>query len=164
MKLTKNISCKILFIISFLLIACNKVNYNAEIYDRAILWINDDFLKENITEGAHFNDEIADDSYPKTRTYTINNKEYFDIIFSEFATDDIDFDTTEIHLFIFTCIYNGRSYKINKINFDKVKLKIEVKSISPKIGVKDASMPLLRCIAIKMNRLEATSVTIIEKS
>ena len=157
----KKILC--LVIIAFSLVACrNKIQFNAELYDDAGKWMNEEFLKENLTYGAFFEDVFLDDnSYPRNITHLIKNKEDFNAIFAEFPSE-IDFTKSLVCIFIFTSV-DKRPYEINKIFVDNQVLKIEVKSINPKRFVGDAVPSWQRCLVVVLDKFEITSVEFTNK-
>ena len=147
------------------LVACeNQIPYNAVIYDDTEKCMDEEFLTENITRGAYFEGINTDDnSYPKSVTRLIKSREELGAIFAEFPTE-IDFDNTMICLYIFTCHYMGRAYEISKITVDNQILKIDIKSVRPKRGAfGDATKEMQRCLVIKMDKLDVTSVEFTEK-
>ena len=65
------------------------------------------------------------------------------------------FEKEMLVLCFFTCYYMGRPYEINKISVDNQALEIKVKSVRPKgCFVGDASTPMQRCFAVKMDKLD----------
>ncbi len=153
----------VLMVMAFSLGACeNKIPYNAVMYDDAGKWIAEQFLLENITQGAYFEGINTDDnSYPKSVARLIKSGEEFEAIFTEFPLE-IDFDKSIVCIYVFTCNY-VRPYKINKIVVDNQTLKIEVKSVKPKEAVGDAVRSWQRCLVVKMDKTDVISVEFTEK-
>ncbi len=157
-----------LFTIAISLMACsnqsgyNDERYNAQLYDNAGEWMHQDFLIENLTRGAFYNDDfLDDDSYPKNFTYLIKNKEEFDSVLAEYPTE-VDFNKRMLCVFVFTCNYT-RPYKIKNISEENQVIKIEVKSMkTSNNAIGDACIPWQRCLVVEMNKLDITSVEFIE--
>lgn len=144
---------------------CGKANtYHSVMYSDAKAWMKESFLVENLTRGAYYNDEFLDDNvYPQAITALIKSQQEFDIAFMEFPTV-LDFDNEMLCLYIFTCVYMARPYEISKISLEEKLLTIKVKSIPPKIGaIGDASIPLQRCLVVKMDKLDVSTVEFSEK-
>jgi hypothetical protein len=158
----KIIALGVLIIMAISLGACaNK--YNAVIYDNVGTLANEEFLKDNLTQGAYYEDEYLDDSYPKSINYVIKNQEKFEKTFVDFPTG-IDFEKEMLLVYFFTCASMVRPYEISKINIDSQILKIDIKSVPPKQGaVGDATKPKQRCIAVKMDKLYITSAEFVVK-
>lgn len=139
--------------------ACGNVRYNALIYDNAQSEMKKEFLEANLTQNAYYGDGgYAGESCPKSIKHVVKDQETFDGIFAE-AWIDIDFEKEMLVLCFFTCYYMGRPYEINKISVDNQALEIKVKSVRPKgcfayPSIPDASTPMQRCFAVKMDKLD----------
>ena len=108
--------------------ACGNVRYNAVIYDNAQSEMKEEFLEANLTQNAYYGDGgYAGESCPKSIKHVVKDQETFDGIFAE-AWIDIDFEKEMLVLCFFTCYYMGRPY--------------------------DASTPMQRCFAVKMDKLD----------
>ena len=119
----------------------------------------EEFLEANLTQNAYYGDGgYAGESCPKSIKHVVKDQETFDGIFAE-AWIDIDFEKEMLVLCFFTCYYMGRPYEINKISVDNQALEIKVKSVRPKgcfayPSIPDASTPMQRCFAVKMDKLD----------
>ncbi|MDR1094607.1 MAG: hypothetical protein LBL66_10730 [Clostridiales bacterium] len=160
----KIIGLGVLLMMIFSLVGCGN-KYNAVMYDNAKEWVSEEFLRENLTRGILYEDVYLDDnSYPKNITHIIKNQEDFDTIFTEFPSG-VNFESSMVCVYVFTCNYMGRAYKISKIRVDDQVLKIDVASVRPKkIGAfGDASIPQQRCLVVKMAKHEITAAEFTER-
>ena len=155
----------VLIVMAFSLAACGGNKYNAVMYDDAGKWMHEEFLTENLTRGAFYEDVLLDDnSYPKSIPHLIKNKEEFDSVFAEFPSE-IDFKQSMICIYIFTCNYMGRPYEIRKIGKDNQILKIDVNFVRIKgcAARGYATKPARRCLVVKMDKQDITAVEFTEK-
>ena len=95
----------------------NKIPYNAVLYSNANGWMNEAFLKENITRGCVYRNEegevvsVTGEAYPKTNTFIIQTKEEFEKVFAEFPPK-IDFEKEMLILHMFTAMTGNQPYNI----------------------------------------------------
>ncbi|MDR1094606.1 MAG: hypothetical protein LBL66_10725 [Clostridiales bacterium] len=161
----KIVGLGVLLMMIFSLVGCGN-KYNAVMYDNAKEWMSEEFLRENLTRGAFYEDVFLDDnSYPKNITHIIKSKEEFDAIFAEFPSE-VDFESSIVFIYIFTCNSMGSSYKISKNRLGKNKdLKIYFKRIKPKkLGAYGGGMtsPGQRCFVVTMNKLDVITVEFVD--
>ena len=156
----------VLLIMVFSLGACvNNIPYNAVLYSNANGWMNEDFLKENLTRGCRYVDESGEavnasgDEYPVFVTKVITTVESFDEKFSEFPPK-VDFEKEIILVYIFTDIYPARNYNLQKIMLNGTIIDLEYKIEKPK--GKDAAMPAQRCFVVKLDRIDVSAASFIE--
>ncbi len=171
MKLSKKFICVgVILIISIgVLCACanNKTKFNAEIYDRALNYMKTDYIFDSLIYDTFYYDggEIRytdDKSLPLSYSLIIDNEIDFELAFKEFP-QNINFEEKILCLYIFRCTVNGRNYIIDNISTNPT-LKIEISSVGEKAEqVDDTSMPMMRCIAIVMDRIEMTEVVFVEQ-
>jgi len=149
-----------LTIMALSLVACeNKIPYNAVLYSNIKEWMNEEFLKENLTRGCYyFNDEgevvtIANSkSYPIAVTKIVKNTADFDEIFSEFQPD-VDFAKEMLLVYVFTAPTGIQPYRIANIALDDVVIKIQYKLEKSPANSGTASVPLQRVLVVKMDNL-----------
>ena len=124
-------------------VGCGKT-YNAVMYDNAGEYVNGVFLSEH-----------------SAGSFVIRSREKFEEIFLDFS-EDVDFEKDMLLLHVFTTIY-GRPCKIKSINVNKEKLQVNYEMVKPKAGIHDASAPSLRCLVVKMDKLDVTEVSFKQK-
>ena len=177
-KLTKLICVGVMLIMSIgVLCACNDGItkqgtfdniYNAEIYDRALNYMNQEYILDHLVSDAIFDgndtDIIGGDSLPSNYSYIISDKSEFEKAFKNFPVD-VDFEERVICVHFFSCIVNGRDYEIKDITKKDSKLIIEIKSIIPNVNYVpiDGTPPIMRCIVIVMDKIEMTEVVFVEQ-
>lgn len=133
-------------------VGCVDNNYNAELYDTAGEWINEDFAKNNLvrTLGDPEND------YPKSLVFIVDNQEDYNQIFNENAAPiNVDFDKQMLVVYTFSTEYH-RSNTIESIIVENDVLKITYQ-MEKKQGVGDASMPYQRWFVVKLEKLDVNS-------
>ncbi len=166
------------FIILFLILifcvgtlcACNGISkYGAKMYDKGKSWIKEDFLKENKTYGAYYDNgySVGSESYigyydnesPRTRDFFIDSKEKLDEIFNEFP-EAVNFDEEIIILHTFTTTVGHRNHVLKRVALDDGNLKI---FFDAKIrrGICDEAMPGQKWLIVKMKKAEFSSVEFI---
>ena len=177
MKRIKNLAIKIICVGVVLVImtlglfaGCgNQLLYNAVLYSNAKEWMNEEFLKKNLTRGSQYVNEEGEivsadgESYLETKTFIIQSNEDFNEIFTEFPPE-IDFEKDMILIYIFTTTTGIQPYDIKNVNLDGSIVKIECKLKRYSGIAKDSlSAPGQRCLVIKMDKLDITSVEFIRK-
>lgn len=175
MKLSKKLICVVVMLIMSIgvLCACNDGItkqgtfdniYNAEIYDRALNYMNQEYILDHLVSGAIFDgnytDIIGGDSLPSNYSYIIDDGFEFEKAFKNFPVD-VDFEERVICVHFFSCTANGRDYEITDITKESSKLIIKIESIA--LGPPDVTPPILRCIAIVMDKIEMTEVLFVEQ-
>lgn len=163
MKTVKRIIVSCLAVLSAVLCftACGEeIPYNAILYDNVNSWLNQEFLKENLTNGAwdEVNEQyVQDESIPKTRLFTIKDDENFNRIFSEFSTE-VDFETEMILLYGETTS-TIREFVIESIELENNVLKVKTKTVTPDKNAPDAASPHVRWTAVKMDQISVSEIT-----
>ena len=147
-----------------LLVGCSSSKYNAELYDTATDWINEEFASGNIVR--RLGDSEDKDPHPKTLTFIVENQEVYDKIFNDNADQlDIDFDTQMLVVYTFSTVYH-RDNKITSMDIDNGVLTIIYKMDSNRsvIGFNraDASLPYQRWFVVKLDKQEINSVVFTE--
>lgn len=148
----------VVLICLFCISGCKTNQYNAELYDNAVEWINEDFIKNNYTSGAYYDDDIqTDDSYPKTRTYLIkNNEEKLNILNNKFNID-INFEQEMLIVYTWTTVYN-RPCQIKGFELKENVLYVNFNMSSVSTGIGDAARPFQRWMVIKLDLLPIVEV------
>lgn len=145
----------IITIMTFSLGACRN-KYNAVMYSDTGEWINEDFLKENLTRGSHYLDDdqimVADETYPEFVTFIIMTQEEFDSKFTEFPPR-INFEEEMLLVYIFTTTNSG-AYKISKISLDHQILNIDFRVEKSKSVSDNLTSPMQKCLIVKVNKME----------
>ncbi len=141
--------------------------YEAKLFSRVDQWMNASFLMENKVYGAYYRNPdydpeslengekyLLDQSSPKDRTITIQDKQTFDQVF---AVDEIgaDFDKEVVYVYIFADVYESLNYHLTKVDVG-AQVTIEYALDFSLKG--DAVMPYGRAFAVKMLRTDATGV------
>ena len=153
-----------MFLFFNLLVGCSSSKYNAELYDTATDWINEEFASGNIVR--RLGDSEDKDPHPKTLTFIVENQEEYDQIFNDNADQlDIDFDTQMLVVYTFSTVYH-RDNKITSMDIDNGVLTIIYKMDSNRsvIGLNraDASLPYQRWFVVKLDKQEINSVVFTE--
>ena len=143
-----------------LLCGCQKIPYNAELYDNAQNLMKSEYLQENITQGAKIDEQYADNTYPKSISCIISTQSEYEKNFSN-SSLQVDFSNKMLFVYFFTCNYMGRKYKITKISINKQALTIYIGSIQKKEFSGDATNPEQRCFVVITDKMEVNSVTFI---
>ncbi|WP_285819603.1 hypothetical protein [Bacteroides acidifaciens] len=141
------------------LVGCGRNKYNASLFDDAGGWIKEEFANDNLICGVYYEDMdfIADDSYPKARTFIVDNQEKYDqILLADITELDVNFEKQMLVVYTFTTIYH-RKNSIKNLSVHNQTLNINYKMES-KFGVGDASQPYQRWFVVKLDTLEITSV------
>lgn len=140
----------------FACVGCG-VKYNAVIYDNVTEQIKSEYIEAHRTLGAYYGeDNIADDSNPRSRTIIIKNQEDFDVIFVNSIEYDVNFDSEMLLVYTFTSLFN-RTIKINNVKQSNDILKIGLE-------MNKGTRPFQRFVLIKLDKLEITTVEISEKN
>lgn len=155
------------------LCSCGKSNYNAVMYSHAEEWISESFLKENRVKAYYLNEGyieeenepsskyIYDETAPKFRCFILTEEKEFRNIVSSYE-EDIDFEKEMGLLYVFADVNPYREYFITRINLDNQDLTIYFKLQNS--GKKDTTAPYQRCLLVKMDKLEITSVSFFEQN
>ena len=145
------------------LVGCGN-NYNARLYDNANEYIKKEFAAENLTRGSYYGEQdfYADDTYPATRTFIVDNQTKYDEIFIAGLEEfDISFDKQMLIVYTFTTVYHRNNW-ITSVDVYNSVLTINYK-MDEKFGVGDASRPYQRWFVVKLDALNITSVEFVEK-
>ena len=147
----------VLLIVLSSLSACGKIKYNAELYDGASDWINEDFASGNL---VRIN---PDDDYPTSLTFIVTGEEEYNRIFKENIDElKVDFDKQMIIVYTFRTV-SHRKAELYSLNIKDDALKITYKE-EEKYGVGDASRPYQRWFAVKLDKATITSVLFEKKN
>ena len=146
----------------FMIIACNNNKYNATLYDDAQKWIAAEFIKENLTGGAFYEDEQVDNSLPTSKAFLIKDEDEMKTVFNNSFDLEVNFENQMIIVYTFTSIYH-RKCDILKMNMENDTLRIIYK-VESKSGVGDASRPYQRWFVITMDILPLNSIEFEEKN
>lgn len=141
----------------FTLAACNNNKYNATIYDNAYAWLNQDFLSNHLTYDTYTDATDTNKPNPNPASFIIKTQEEYESFFTSFPPG-INLKKEMLLLYVFTTIYPTRTIKIKSIELSDEELEVNLKEKKPKLGVKDAAQPGLRCIVVKIEKVEATAV------
>lgn len=140
-----------MFIVLCNMAACGKVKYNAELYDDASDWINEDFASENLVRIS------PDDDYPTSLTFIVTGEEEYSRIFKENIDElKVDFDKQMIIVYTFRTV-SHRKAELYSLNIKDDALKITYKE-EEKYGVGDASRPYQRWFAVKLDKTIVSTV------
>lgn len=154
------------FLVVFTLWACDDTDipYNAILYDKVNSFLHEDFLKENLTNGAwdeHSQQSIQDDTLPRSRTVVIKSQADFYATFAEFPSE-INFETDMILLYGETTS-SARDFYIKSIELNSEILRVEIRNVMPK-GKSPPSgsiTPYQRWTAVKMDRIDNVTIEVI---
>ncbi len=144
------------------LVGCGN-NYNAKLYDNANDYIKKEFAAENPTRGSYYGEQdfYADDTYPATRTFIVDNQDKYDKIFIDDLEEfGISFDKQMLIVYTVTTVYHRNNWIVSADEHSGV-LTIKYK-MEEKFGVGDASQPYQRWFVVKLDALNITSVEFIE--
>ena len=156
----KTISFCVMFLI-VCMTGCGTIKYNAKLYDNATKWINEDFIKNNFTSGAFYDDMQTDESYPSSRTIIIkSNEEKLSCFNSEFDVE-VNFEKEMLIVYTWTTVYH-RDCRLKSLKVTDDVLCINYSFAPVAIGVGDASRPFQRWVIIKLDLLPITSVQVEE--
>ena len=151
------------------LTGCNKVRYNAVLFDQAQEWMHEEFLMDNLTRDAREvfrwenmeeeplseieNERLQEKNaqLPHSRVHIVMDMVRFYEIFEEFPPS-IDFENEMLIVFIFTNIYMGCSYNIRNIRLENEVLEVEFTRQGRRRLTHNASAPRQRCFVIRMDR------------
>jgi len=167
----------VLLIVLGLFTGCLGNKYNARIYSHAEDLVLSTFLEENKVLGAFYPnpdyvdvEDLEDDEYPvdkyyqdetspRSRIFIINDSETFDSIFQKDKIE-VDFSKEVVYLYVFSDD-SPREYLLDDISLEDGKMTICCKlAYSNK---KDSGMPSQRCLAVVMDKNDATEVEFIDK-
>lgn len=142
-------------------------------YSTSEEWILTSFLKDNKVRGAYYKnpdyvdgaDDSGDEYYydetsPNYRVFIINDQETYNAIFKEDALT-VDFDKETVYLYIFADVHPDREYYIHDISFEEEKLNIYFKLEHS--NKKGATAPYQRCLIVKMDKNNASTVEFIKQ-
>lgn len=141
------------------LMGCSSNMYNVELFDDAVGWIREDFIQNNLTSGAFYNDVQISDSYPDSRVFLIRSSEEGLKCLNRNFDIEVDYEQEMLIVYTWTTEYH-RDYKIEKIEVTKDTLYVNCKLEPAGIGVGDASMPFQRWLIIKLDLLPISSVLV----
>ena len=147
--------------------------YNATMYSKANEWIKQEFIYNNaVCDVTYINkdynpdvDEWTEKYYsvedaPKIRTYIIKDEKAFNEIFIENSID-VNFEKEMVILFMKRDVCPRDCYLLSISNDYNGKLTF--KNVHEfYIGGGDTVMPYPRCIAVKMKKMDITSVEFID--
>ena len=160
MRKVKFIAVVLIFIMIFsTLTGCSVKKYNAVLYERAIDWVDEDFLDKNRVKGYYKNKDyregerlyIFEHNAPLSRTFLITSKEEFDKIICEFP-DSIDFDKEIVILYLYYPDMGGGSLNLKQIKLRDGILTVKINFVPAKGDT--GSMPTPSCMMIKINKIE----------
>ncbi len=147
----------VLLIVLSSLSACGKIKYNAELYDGASDWINEDFASGNLVRISPYDD------YPTSLNFIVTGEEEYNRIFKENIDElKVDFDKQMIIVYTFRTV-SHRKAELYSLNIKDDALKITYKE-EEKYGVGDASRPYQRWFAVKLDKATITSVLFEKKN
>ena len=150
------------------------LRYRAKMYSFSKEWIDPAFLDANRVKGANYKnpdyDEneawteenpkyYRDNTAPETRTYIITDEDTFRSIYAE-GSLDVDFEKEMVLLHLFSSGYPGRECKLKKLELKNDELTIYYKTESNG-DKKDHSLPKVRCLTVKMKKLDVSTVIFI---
>lgn len=144
----------VLFIVMCLNSGC--VRYNAVIYDKANCFASEEFLLDNATAGSDIDakDGILNNC-KESHSYIFTEEEAFYNNFPTFS-DDVDFESEMILVYVYTCNTFGCDGKISDIKQVENKLEIKVRIVEPSscIGCAGSyTAELQRVMIIKTDKL-----------
>lgn len=135
--------------------------YNTVLYDSAVLWIKEDFQNNNLIKVIGFNDDNTENNLPSSRTFIVDNSDYFESIFiDDFSEFEVDFDSEMIIVYTFGIEYVLPA-KIKKMTLSDKTLTVNYK-IQTIPGTGSACQPFQRWFVIKMDKLDISSVQFVE--
>ena len=153
-----SIGIVLLLIISFFA-GCLSNKYNAELFDTAAEWINEDFANNNIVR-RYGNPE---DEYPKTLTFIVDTQEEYHQTFHESANElSVDFNTQMLVVYTFSAI-NHRNNTIKNLNLEEDVLTITYE-MEKKYFIGDTCQPYQRWFVVKIDKLPISSVVFEESN
>ena len=149
--------------------------YNATMYSKAHRWTKDEFIENNKVSNAKYknkdyNQEIQydnenwvskyyyDENAPKTRTFIIKDENTFNEIFTENSMD-VNFEKEMVILFIKRDVCPRDCYLLSISNNNG---KLTFKYMHKFSTGNDTVQPYPRCIAVKMKKMDITSVEFID--
>ena len=156
----KKLICLMLAAIMICALAACTSGYNAEIYDRATDWVKEEYILDNFDAtyyGGHWKGDFT------TKTLAVTSQEEFDEIFDTFPIE-IDYDKEILVLYFFTETSNSYDCTITEIKNSNNELIITLKHKKNNrighTGASDASLPIFRCVAIKMKKIESDNLKV----
>ena len=170
-KITKLLTLGVAIIMAFSLGACGNgaLPYNATFFDAKDATLRDDFRLENRLKGMviDLDDKgepiFADESYPISRTFVVKEQIKYELIYTRYSLEMIDFENEILLLYTFMCSNTNRKIEIKSISFEGEVLYVNWAKEKGKSGYGDASQPRQRWIAIKMDLLNITAVEFKER-
>lgn len=160
----KNFFKIISFCVMFLIVCitgCSTIKYHAKLYDNAIEWIKEDFIKSNPTSGAFYDDMQTDESYPASRTMIIKSEEEKLGCFNNNFDVEVDFEKEMLIIYTWTTVYH-RDCRLKGLKVTDGILWISYSFAPVAIGVGDVSRPFQRWVIIKLDLLAITLVRVEE--
>ena len=157
MRKTKFITLGLVLLIIFsALTGCSIVKCNAELFDSATEWINEEFINDNLVGYSE------NSSYPTERIFIVNSQDQYNQIFIENIDElDIDFNTQMLVIYTFVTVYH-RNNSLVRLEVNEDVLKITY-TMEKKLGIGDASQPYQRWFVVRLDKLDVDSVVFVEK-
>lgn len=135
--------------------------YNAVLNDNAVEMIDETFSRNNLTAGAYYEDiPNPGDSLPESRCFIVKSEAEYKEIFKDCSLD-VNFESEMIIVYTFTIEYilPARIKSIILVD-ETLKINYEIKLIQ---GAGSACQPFQRWFVIKMDKLEVSSVTFLQR-
>ena len=156
--MNKRICCiYALLLILLLLISCTAA-YGAEIVDNAHHYVIESFGEQyTVREWGS-----ADTETPTSHAFLITNEEAYNALFDSFPEGmTMDFSTEMLAVYTYSAI-DSHEIRLDGIRVKDGVLHIDLREVHPfrLVSVGDATAPYQRVIAIKMDQLEVTGVTV----
>ncbi len=161
---------------------CSVQRYDAEINSYCKDWLDPTFLENNKLSGVSYTnpeydeeEALKDDNYavpkyladpdaPTSRTFIITDEETFNSMYVEGALE-VDFEKEMVILYMFPDTKpSSRIYKIDKIKVegDILNIYFKEKFDLKKLGLGDSVMRYQRCMTVKMEKTEVSTVNFIK--
>ncbi len=144
-----------------LFIGCGGNKYNAIVISDGYTF-KPNFLKENRTRDSHYLDENGElavaegESYPQYRVFCFKSQAESDAVFSNFSAS-IDYEKEMLIIYFFTS-YNSSLCKIDKVILEANVLIIRYKYEKPQNRGDNITIPMQRCLIVKIDKLEVESI------
>ncbi len=181
MKLKKIISFGMaLLLLAMVFAGCSVQRYDAEIYSYVNDWLDPAFLENNKVSSSRFEnpdyneDEAENNAYydvpkylsdstaPQTRMLIFTDQESMNAAFAENEIE-VDFEEEMLLIYMFADMSPpSRTYEIKKIAVEKEVLNIHYRLVPRTDNKKDIVGPYARCIAVKMEKVDVSTVNFIE--
>lgn len=147
----------LLTVIAIFCSACaTPLPYDATLADRAENFMKEEYLAENKTHSWGNNDDL-----PENICKIIKTEEEYERAFNSFP-EETDFTEDVLVLYFFTDIYYGFDCKLQKITNSNGEITVEIlHKMANKPWSGSASMPIQRCLAVKLTACGYTDISVI---